>query len=132
MIFINSAVLSHSVGVFQLVTVILVVLWMTEHVIHAQMWQTVWRQVVVIVRQMLTVVVVTGARTGSGTLIPRILKVVNVRTILVLFLNYKRMCRTLIILLIWYAIVNIINIFSLYHPVSIPIIQGFESTPPIR
>jgi hypothetical protein len=64
--------------VFQLVIVIPVVHWMMEHVTHAQMWQTVWSRVVVTVKRMLMAVVVTDARMGSGTLMDRILRVVNV------------------------------------------------------
>jgi hypothetical protein len=75
--------------VFQLVTVILVVHWMMEHVTHAQMWQMVWSQVVVIAKQMLMAVVVIGARMDSGTLMRRILKVVNVsiNSRLIIFYN---------------------------------------------
>jgi hypothetical protein len=49
----------------------------------------VWSQVVVTVKQMLMAVVVIGARMDSGTLMSRILKVVNVRINSLLIVNCK-------------------------------------------
>jgi hypothetical protein len=55
---------------------------------------------------MLMVVVVTGARMGSGTLMDRVLKVVNVRTISLLLLNYGRTFGTLRTLGVWHILAH--------------------------
>jgi hypothetical protein len=81
--------------IFQLVTVIPVVHWMMEHVIHVQTWQMVWSQVAVTAKRMLMAVVVIGARMDSGILMDKILKVVNVRINSSIIVNCKMMLQAL-------------------------------------